>query len=257
MSYRQRVPRPPDAERVEPEAAFSRLAPDATRALVRADAVERAFEGSVPAGGGASGPGATGDVGGAAGARGRMAAAVLLPLIASERESERERERDSGAGDAAADRAHALDIVVIRRSSHLRSNPGELAFPGGRVEPGETAAVAALRETYEEVGIHPSLVRILGALPPVSRASRPEPIAAFVGTVEGQPSLLTDPMEVDAVMRVPLVELADPSRYWEEIWLRTDGQRWRMSFFDLGTDVLWGASARMLVSFFERLTAPK
>ncbi|HLI43742.1 MAG TPA: CoA pyrophosphatase [Acidimicrobiales bacterium] len=221
MSYRQAIPRPEGAERVEPEAAFARLGAGEADQLTAVEVVERAFGGRVEPDGLGSG---------------RIAAAVLIPLL-----------RGEGGG---------LDVVVIRRGVHLRSNPGEIAFPGGRIERGETPAAAALRETHEEVGLAPSAVRLLGALPPVARASRPEPIAAFVGLVEGRPRLSANPMEVDAVMTVPLAELADPSRYWEERWVR-DGIEWRMPFFELGDDVLWGASARMLVMLFERLTASR
>jgi 8-oxo-dGTP pyrophosphatase MutT (NUDIX family) len=221
MSFRQAIPRPEGAEKVEPEAAFARLGAGEAGRLAALEVVERAFAGRVV-------PHRPGP--------GRIAAAVLIPLL-------------RGEGDG-------LEVVVIRRGAHLRSNPGEIAFPGGRIEPGETPAAAALRETHEEVGLAPSAVRLLGALPPVARASRPEPIAAFVGVVEGRPRLYENPMEVDAVMTVRLAELADPSRYWEERWVR-DGVEWRMPFFELGDDVVWGASARMLVMLFERLAASR
>jgi 8-oxo-dGTP pyrophosphatase MutT (NUDIX family) len=145
--------------------------------------------------------------------------------------------------------------VLIRRGMNLRSNPGEIAFPGGRVEPGESPLGAALREAFEEVALDPSAVRLLGELPAVSRVSRPEPIAAFVVAVAGEPLLTPNPDEVDDILITPLAELVDPSVYWEELWRRPDGIVWRMSFFDLGDDLLWGASARILVSLFERLAA--
>jgi 8-oxo-dGTP pyrophosphatase MutT (NUDIX family) len=225
--YRQRIPRPPDVEVVdEPEAAFARLAPAQAAELGRWPAVERTF--ASPALPTASGT--------ASASSGRVAAAVLLPLL-----------RGNGKTDE-------VDLVLIRRGSHLRSNPGEIAFPGGRLEPGESPLEAALREAHEEVGLPPSSVRLLGTLPLAIRASRPEPIAAFVGVVADVPILTPNPEEVDDVLVTALAGLADPSLYWEEIW-RRGGTVWRMSFFDRGEDLMWGASARILVSLLDRMVA--
>ena len=223
--YRQQIPRPPDAEVVaEPEAVFARLSPLEAATLARVDVIEQAFANDSGVSGGGPVPIESGS---------RPAAAVLLPLL-------------SGASDE-------ISLVLIRRATHLRSNPGEIAFPGGRLEPGESPLEAALREASEEVALDPGAVRLLGELPYATRATRPEAIGAFVGAVTGAPMLAANPDEVAELFVTPLADLADGARYWEEIWRRPDGLVWRMSFFDLGDDLIWGASARILVSLFDRL----
>jgi 8-oxo-dGTP pyrophosphatase MutT (NUDIX family) len=164
-----------------------------------------------------------------------IGAAVLLPLYRTD------------AGEA--------ELILIRRAVHLRSNPGEIAFPGGRLEPGESPLEAALRESEEEVGLPRELVSLLGPLPFVQRASRREPIASFVGAVTGRPKLTANPTEVDEILVASLAELADPGRYWEEMWSIDEGTTWRMHFFERDDDVIWGASARMLTALLDRLAS--
>jgi 8-oxo-dGTP pyrophosphatase MutT (NUDIX family) len=159
----------------------------------------------------------------------RPHAAVLVPLF----------ER---AGDAA--------VVLIRRSLWLTSNPGDLAFPGGRLEPGERALDAALREAHEEVGLHPAAVSPLGRLAVVRRARVPERVVPYVGLLSVEPVLRPDPGEVDAVLTVTLAELVAEGVYWEEEWqLPGEGPR-RLPFFAksdaLGDDVIWGMTAMVL-----------
>ncbi|MHB8244428.1 MAG: NUDIX hydrolase [Acidimicrobiales bacterium] len=225
--FRQNIARPPGTQRcLEPQAAFAQLSAGTLSELCRWVTVERAFPHGSDIGSANDPTGAT-----------RIDAAVLLALL-----------RTGAGGDDVA-------VALIRRPPHMRENPGEIAFPGGRLEPGETPCDAALREAHEEVALPPSSVQVLGALPPVSRASRPGPIAAFVGAVAGGTPLRASPGEVDAVLVTPLVVVSDLTRYWEETWHRPDGQLRQMPFFDLGDDVIWGASARILVSLLDRLAA--
>lgn len=227
--FRQLIPRPPDAAVVEPAAAFARMDATEARSIATSAVLEQAFSGWSPE--------ATETAGATVGASRRVAAAVLLTLL--------------GEDD--------LSLVLIRRATHLRANPGEIAFPGGRIEPGELPLDAALREAEEEVALPLKAVRVLGALPPVLRAARPEPIAAFVARVHDAAAVrwAPNPAEVADLLITPVSRLMDPAGYWEEAWTRPDGQVWRMSFFDLGEDVVWGASARILVSFFDRLVGAR
>lgn len=168
--------------------------------------------------------------------RGSVAAAVLVPLF----------ERDGAAV-----------AVMIRRAEHLRANPGDVAFPGGRLEAGETAAEAAVREAHEEVSLDPAGVRLLGEIGPVSRASRTGRIAVVVATLGEEPALFPNPAEVDECLLVPLGELASPAAYWEEAWRGPDGTVYVMPFFALGDDVIWGATARILTILLGRLAGEK
>ncbi len=225
-SFRQQVPRPPGAQRVAPQARFAAMGADEAAEALSLGHIRRVFPGE---GGG------LGAVAGLEHGEHKVAAAVLVALV------------DASSGGPA--------VTLIRRAAHMRANPGEIAFPGGRLEPGETPAQAAVREAFEEVRLPAEAVVLRGTLPPVARASRPEGIVPVVAEVAGAPRLEANPAEVDAVLVTPLAELADPGRYWEELWVRPDRRVWRMSFFDLGEDLCWGASARILVSFLERLAA--
>ncbi len=208
----------------EPEAAFAWLSPIEAAALASPEAIEQAFGNDFVA----AGSSRIVDE-----AQPKPAAAVLLALLLGARDE--------------------VSLLLIRRGAHMRSNPGEIAFPGGRLEPGESPLEAALREASEEVALDPGAVRLLGELPYATRALRLETIAAFVGAVTGEPTLAANPDEVAELHVTPLAGLADRSRYWEELWHRADGLEWRMSFFDLGDDLIWGASARILVSLLDRL----
>lgn len=218
-SFRQAIPRPAGAKPLVPvRAAFARLGKVERLRLARIEQVEAAFsEGGAPA-------------------RDDVAAAVLVPLF----------ERDGAA-----------NAVMIRRAVHLRANPGDVAFPGGRLEPGETAAEAAVREAFEEIALQPGEVRVLGELPPVSRASRTGRIGVIVAVVGAEAVLVANPHEVDECLLVPLGELASPWSYWEELWPAPDGTDYVMPFFELGEDVIWGATARIVVSLLGRLAGGK
>jgi 8-oxo-dGTP pyrophosphatase MutT (NUDIX family) len=137
-------------------------------------------------------------------------------------------------------------VVLTRRSARLRSHTGEVSFPGGRLDPGETAQVAALRETLEEVGIEPATVEVIGRLTPLSTWSSPAAITPFVAVLPGRPVLRPNPAEVDRAFTVPLVELYSTDCYREELWRAADGEERPISFFEVVGDTVWGATGRML-----------
>lgn len=137
-------------------------------------------------------------------------------------------------------------VILTRRSARLRSHSHQVAFPGGRLDDGETAEQAALRETHEEIGLDPERVRIIGRLEPLFTVVSSSSIAPFVGVVNGPlPSLVPSPAEVERIFDVSLRELADDACYHEEIWNFADGT-FPVWFFDVEGDTIWGATARML-----------
>ena len=151
-------------------------------------------------------------------------------------------------------------VVLTRRAAHLRANPGDLSFPGGRIEAGEDPLAAALRESDEEVGLEPGSVELLGRLPLLRRVSSPVVIAPFVGSLRATPELRPNG-EVEEILFVPLACLLEPGACWEEIWRRPDGLlggELRVPFFahrsELEGDVIWGATARILVDLLVRIT---
>lgn len=137
-------------------------------------------------------------------------------------------------------------ILLTRRSARLRSHAHQVAFPGGRLDEGETAEEAALRETEEEVGLPRDRIRIIGKLENLTTVVSSSSITPFVGIVDGtMPPLVPSPREVERIFHVSLAELAHPECYHEEVWDFADGT-FPVWFFDVDGDTVWGATARML-----------
>ena len=136
-------------------------------------------------------------------------------------------------------------VLLTRRTAWLRSHSGQVAFPGGRVEPGETLVEAALRESQEEVGLDPTSVEVIGRLSRMHTISSGAGIFPFVGVVDGRPELVASPDEVDRVFDVALGELMADGVFHEEIWGIADTER-PIYFFDVAGETVWGATARML-----------
>lgn len=141
----------------------------------------------------------TGIVGDRAPAGGRRAAVLILFFLDAEALAD---ERGDLAG---------LRLVLIEKSSALRSHAGQLAFPGGSLEPGEDAVAAALREAQEEVGVRPGWVEVMGVLPEAHVAASGFDVASVVGWWPTPvPLAPADTFEVAAVHTLPVWRLADP-----------------------------------------------
>lgn len=147
-------------------------------------------------------------------------------------------------------------VLLTRRAGHLRTHTGEVSFPGGRLEPGETPEEGALREAAEEVALEPSLVEFIGRLSPLGTFSSGTTITPVVGVLECRPKVTANPSEVERVFDVALAELAEPQIFREERWLVPDRFRSRpvdsdgsfpVWFFELDHDTIWGATARILM----------
>jgi 8-oxo-dGTP pyrophosphatase MutT (NUDIX family) len=144
-------------------------------------------------------------------------------------------------------------VLLTRRTGDLPSHRGEVAFPGGRVEEGETPVAAALREAHEEIGLDPAAVEIVGELDRLSTVSSRFVITPFVGILRGRPALRPNPHEIERVFDVPLGELLLDEVYREEIWDLPGGER-EVTFFELVGDTVWGATARILRQLLVLLT---
>ncbi|NBU39051.1 MAG: CoA pyrophosphatase [Actinobacteria bacterium] len=162
--------------------------------------------------------------------------------------------RSSAVLIALHDTADGPSVVLTRRTKNLSSHKGEMSFPGGRVDDGESVLEAALREAREEVGLHPALVTYVGELDGLSTMVSRSRIHPIVGTVESMPQLVPNLAEVDRIVHVPLVELAHHETYRREQWNR-NGNDVDIHFFEIEGDTVWGATGRMLHQLLDILTA--
>lgn len=151
---------------------------------------------------------------------------------------------------------HAVPTVLLTlRTAHLRDHAGQVAFPGGRVDAGDTSAKhTALREAAEEIGLDPATVEVIGYLPEY-RTVTGFRITPVVGLVAPEPSLVCDPFEVSEVFEAPLGFVLDPKNHkLHQIHYR--GRLREYTAVTFGDYLIWGATAGMLWSLSDLLTAP-
>jgi 8-oxo-dGTP pyrophosphatase MutT (NUDIX family) len=141
------------------------------------------------------------------------------------------------------DAAGELHAVFTRRRHDLRRHAGEISFPGGRQDEGETLLETALREAREEVGLPPDAVQILGALPPTPTFVTNYAIYPFVGLIAPGFAWVAQATEVDEVLELPLRDLQDG--YGERRLIRR-GIAFRTPTYETGGHLIWGATARIL-----------
>lgn len=148
-------------------------------------------------------------------------------------------------------------LLFTLRSLDLTRHSGEISFPGGRRDATDLSLEAtALRESYEELGLDPARVEVLGALPSVFAGVSNYLVVPFAGWLgETLPPLVPSPSEVAEVIDAPLAALADPAIYHSEIWYRGGGEH-LIHFYDFGRYRIWGATGRMLHSLLALLPPP-
>jgi peroxisomal coenzyme A diphosphatase NUDT7 len=146
------------------------------------------------------------------------------------------------------------EVLLTRRSWEMRSHRGEVSFPGGRMDPGETALDTALREAHEEVGLDPTLVTVHGELDHLHTAVTRSYIVPKVGTVTERLELQAQTSEVERVLWVRLADFTREGAYRSENWGELPIER-TLHFFELDDETVWGATARILVDLLVRAVA--
>lgn len=145
-------------------------------------------------------------------------------------------------------------IPLTVRHSDLPHHPGQISLPGGRIDPGESAEQAALREADEEIGVTPAGVRVLGPLSTLWVIVSNFVVQPLVGVVDARPDFRLATGEVEALVELPLSDLRDLTRVaWAS---RTRGDLLvDYPYFDVAGHHVWGATA-MILGEFAALFAP-
>lgn len=151
-------------------------------------------------------------------------AAVLVPLF----------EKDGAA-----------HVLLTRRTSHLKRHPGQVCFPGGRMDPDEAHLAAALREAREEIGLAPEDARVLGRLTEALVLTTPFRLTPWVASVPYPYPYAPDPGEVDEILHVPLADLLARGAHRTERRLAY-GMLVDVHWFYWHEEAIWGATARIL-----------
>ena len=144
-------------------------------------------------------------------------------------------------------------VILTRRTDHLRNHPGQISFPGGRVEESESVHEAAVREAHEEIGLLPEQVHIIGELDPLTTFVSNSLIIPVVARVDGVPSFVIQETEVARVFLTPLHELTRADTYRNEWWARPQGDI-NIHFFELADETVWGATGRILRQLIDVVT---
>lgn len=148
--------------------------------------------------------------------------------------------------------ARDLDVLLQRRAPTLSSHPGQVSFPGGRVEPSDADAVAtALREAEEETGLDPAGVEVLSTLPVIPLAASNHLVTPVLAWWRSPSRVVAvDHAETVEVFRVPVAQLLDPATRFTSTLTRL-GRTFRGPAFDVDGTIVWGFTAMVLDALFD------
>lgn len=158
---------------------------------------------------------------------------------------------EAGVLVAVTDDPYSPEVILTRRAGRLSSHAGEVAFPGGKRDPGDVNVLAtALRESHEEIGLPPDAVRVIGSLSQVV-SKHGFLVTPYLGVISAGIELVPNPDELESLFRVPLRFLLDPRQLQLER-LSFDGSVAHMPRYDYQGYVIWGLTAYVLVELLNQ-----
>ena len=162
--------------------------------------------------------------------------------------------RDAAVLIPVVDRAAGAMVLLTKRAEKLRSHSGQVAFPGGTIDPtDESPEATALRETFEEIGLDRGHIEIVGRMPDYVSGSGYR-IVPVLSIVRPDFSLTLNADEVDAAFEVPLSFLMDPANHARDSRMWNDLE-WFFYEMPYGGQRIWGVTAGIIRTLYERLYA--
>ncbi|MGA9755174.1 MAG: CoA pyrophosphatase [Desulfobaccales bacterium] len=151
-------------------------------------------------------------------------------------------------------KAGEVQVLFTQRTLLVKDHRGQIAFPGGVRDPEDPHLLGtALRETFEEIGLAPEAVEVLGTLPPVATITGYH-ITPFVGLIPHPYDFRPSPREVKRLLTWPVAEFFPPER-WRSGPYTFQGRTTRVCYWHNGQEVVWGATARILLNLLAYLGA--
>ena len=188
----------------------------------------------------------------------RLARALRVPAPATLLADDLDPHEFTDAAPAAVlvgvvDHRDGPSLLLTKRNARMRTHAGQVAFPGGRIDPGETPIEAALREAHEELALDPADARLVGTLDPYVTGTG-FIVTPVLAILPPDLALVANEAEVDHWFEAPFYHLLDPAhaRQEEAAWQGRQRRYWRIDYENYD---IWGATAAMIVNLSRRLAS--